>query len=198
LRKSIEILCANKGLRKAGGILYFPGNLFSNNKLHFMRYDGKKCYIKVVGERKFKGVQQGNFFFEKSRYHLSPDFKFFIDLFGSPVIRLRIGVFWTDLEGNPLDDKKSNRRRKALCKNWWNYEWLSRSIALWQWIREEHNEITILKTDSGDFRIGPKPISFSSDVGIDESSLHPVEEEDETQVLEENEEVDVDLPIDSV
>jgi hypothetical protein len=103
------------------------------------------------------------------------------------VFRLSISVFWTDLEDNPLEDKKSNRRRKALCKNWWNYEWLSRAIAVSQWLCEGHEEVVLAKTDSGDLRISLKPISFSSSLGIDENILSEVEE-DETQVLEENEE----------
>jgi hypothetical protein len=198
LHQSIELRCLNRGLKLEDDRLYFPNKLVSNNRLHFTRYDGKKCHVKAVGERKFKVTQQGNIFFEKSRYHLSPDFRFFIDLFGSPVIRLRIGVFWTDLGGNPLEDKKSNRRRKALCKNWWNYEWLSRSMALLQWLGEGREEIIIVKTDSGDFRIGLKPLSFSSSLGIDESSLPGVEQEDETQILEENEEENDDETVDPV
>lgn len=191
IHRSIELLQLNKGLKTKDGILYFPNNLVSRNRLPFKRYDGRKCYVKAVGERKFRVVQQSNIFFEESRYHLSPDFRFFNDLFGSPVIRLRISVFWTDLDDTPLEDKKSNRRRKALCKNWWNYEWLSRSLALLQWFGEGHEEITVTKTDSGDFRISLKPLSFSSSFGIDEGSLPGVdEEEDETQVLEENEEED--------
>jgi hypothetical protein len=192
LHRCIELLHLNKGLKTKDDLLYFPNNLISKNRLHFTRYDGKKCYVKAVGERKFRVIQQGNALFEESRYHLSPDFKFFIELFGGPVIRLRLGVFWTDLGDNPLEDKKSNRRRKALCRNWWNYEWLSRSMALLQWLGEGREEITVLKTDSGDFRISLKPISFSSSLGIDESTLRGVEEEDETQILEENEEEDGD------
>lgn len=187
LHRSIELLLLNKGLKLKDDILYFPNNLVTKSKLRFTRYDGKKCYVKADGERKFRIAQQSNVFFEESRYHLSPDFRFFIDLFGSPVIRLRIGVFWTDLEDNPMKDEKSNRRRKALCKNWWNYEWLSRLMALLQWLGEGHEEITIVKTDSGDFRISLKPISFSSSLGINESTL-PEVEEDETQILEEREE----------
>jgi hypothetical protein len=187
MHRSIEIFILNKGLKINDGSLYFPNNKVAKNRLNFIRYDGKKCYVKAVGERRFKLRQQENFFVEESRYHLSPDFKFFGDLFGSPVFRLSISVFWTDLEDNPLEDKKSNRRRKALCKNWWNYEWLSRAIAVSQWLCEGHEEVVLAKTDSGDLRISLKPISFSSSLGIDENILSEVEE-DETQVLEENEE----------
>jgi hypothetical protein len=192
IHRSIELLALSKGLRKKDDSLYFPINAVAKNRLNFNRYDGKKCYVKAVGERRFKVTLQGNVFVEESRYHLSPDFRFFGDLFGGPVLRLRISVLWTDLQDNPLEDKKSNRRRKALCKNWWNYQWLSRAIAVSQWLGEVQEEIILTKTDSGDLRLSLKPISFCSAFGIDESGLTGVEEEDETQVLEENEEEEED------
>jgi hypothetical protein len=199
LHRSIELLTLNRGLRTKDGILYFPSNLISRNRLPFKRYDGRKCYVNAVGERKFRIIQQSDILFEESRYHLSPEFRFFKDLFGNPVIRLRISVFWTDLSDTPLEDKKSNRRRKVLCKNWWNYEWLSRSLALLQWLGEGRDEVTVTRTDSGDFRISLKPLSFSSSFGIDESTLPGVDEEDdETQVLEETEEEDSDDTIEPV
>jgi hypothetical protein len=75
-----------------------------------------------------------------------------------------------------------------LCKNWWNYEWLSRAIAVSQWLGEGKEQISLVETDSGDLRLSLKPLSYCSGVGIDESTLPGVEEEDETQILEENEE----------
>lgn len=163
LHRSIRLLCLNKGLKPSDDILYFPDKLVPKNKLYFTRYDGKKCYVKAVGERRFRVAQQGNILLEKSRYHLSPDFRFFINLFGSQLIRLHIGVLWTDLSGIPLEAKKSNRRRKSLCKHWWNYEWLSRLMALLQWFGDGKEEITVLKTDSRDLRIGLTPfILFQS------------------------------------
>jgi len=185
LRHRVEHHCLNKGLNvlEDSGRLYFPNNLIPGNRLYFTRYDGKKVNIRVVGERKFRTLSQGQYFVEMSRYHLSPNFKFFIDMFGGPIMRLRIGVFWTDMEGHPLESLKANRRRKALCKDWWNYEWLSRTMAIAQWLGEGREEVTLLKTDSGDFRIGLKPISFHSDVGIGEISISADQEEDESVVL---------------
>lgn len=192
IHRSIEIYVLSKGLKKKDDSLYFPNNAVPNNRLNFIRYDEKKCYVKAVGKRRFRVAQQEYVFVEESRYHLSPDFRFFGELFGSPVLRLRISVLWTDLIDNPLEDKKSNRRRKALCKNWWNYEWLSRAIAVSQWLGNGQEEIILTKSDSGDLRLGLKPLSFCSSFGIDESTLLGVEEEDETQILEESEEEDYD------
>lgn len=203
LHLSIELKCINKGLKFRNGFLHFPDNLIPNNILHFTRYDGRRSYVKVVGERKFRVTQEGNTFSEKSRYHLSPDLRFFADLFGSPTIRLRMSVFWTDTADIYLEAQKANRRRKALCRNWWNNEWLSRSMAILQWLGMGDAEttrsegITILRTDAGDFRIGSKPISFSSNVGIYEKIVPTDEPEDERQVLEEESGTDEDATIET-
>ncbi len=190
MHRSIDIFLLSKGLKIKNDYLYFPSNPVTKNRLNFIRYDGKKCFVKAVGERNFRITLQGNVYAEQSRYHLSPGFRYFDDLFGNPVYRLRISVFWTDLQGNPLENKKANRRRKALCKSWWNYQWLSRIIAVTQWLGDGKEEITLAKTDSGDLRISLKPVPFSSALGIDESTLPGAEEDDETQILEENEEED--------
>ncbi|MGE5575198.1 MAG: toll/interleukin-1 receptor domain-containing protein [Ignavibacteria bacterium] len=192
MHKSIELFAVNKGLKSEGDYLYFPNNAVPKNRLNFLRYDGKKSFVNAVGERRFRIIQQKNPLVEESRYHLSPNFKFFGDLFGSPVFRVQIGVFWTDLEDMAIDDKKANRRRKALCKNWWNYQWLSRAMAVCQWLGDGKDEAILVKTDSGNLRISLKPLSFTSSVGIDEDSEAGLEEEDEFQVLEENQEEDDD------
>ena len=194
IHQSIKLRGLRKGLKHTEGFLYFPDKLLSKNKLPFTRYDRKKSYVKVVGERKFRITQHGITFYERSRYHLVPNFKFLIDRFDVPLIRLRIGIFWTNLGGEPLEAKKSNRRRKALCKNWWNYEWLSRVMAILQWLGDGNEDNNIIETDSGNLRIGFQPILFDSDVGIDESILPGVSQDDEKQILEEDEDQDEDGP----
>jgi hypothetical protein len=186
IRQSIELYALSKGLKSHDGFLYFPDDLIPKNRLYFTRYDGIKSYVKVVGQRRFKIVREGNVSFEKSTYHLSFGLRFFIDLFGNSMIRLRISVFWTDQIGNLLEPNKSNRRRKALCRRWWNYEWLSRLMTVLQWFGKDQDELTITETDSGNLRIGLRPISFHSDVGIDEDSLPKIEHEDDSKVIVED------------
>ena len=189
LRRRLEQLCISKGLAiyEEKGRLYFPNDLLQNNRLPFTRYDGKKISLNSVGTRNFRVISQGTERIETSRYHLSPDFRFFYDLLGNPAFRLRIGVHWADTEGHPLDDKKALRRRKMLCKPWWNYEWLSRTMAILRWLGDGRDEVTLLKTDSGSFRLSLKPLSFSSEVGIDETELGP-DAEDDAVVFDDDEE----------
>lgn len=190
LRTGLRRYCINKGLifdeKKR---LYFPPDLLPNNRLSFNRYDGKKIYIKVVGERKFRLISQGTYITETSRYHIWPDFRFYANLLGDPVIQLQIKIFWTNLEGQPLEPKTANRRRKKLCKNWWNYEWLSRMMALMQWLGDGQDEISLIESDYGKLRIGLNPLSFSSRFGIDEEMMAPIED-DEDSVIEDTEEIE--------
>jgi hypothetical protein len=196
LSYNLARLCIRKGLREASdGSVYFPGNLLQNNKLYFNRYDGRKTFIKVTGERKFYSRFQGNVFSEMSTYYLMPEFRFFIRMLGDPVVRLRIGVHWTDGNGNPIEPKKANSHRKTLCKTWWNKQWLSRVIGIADWISEGKGEIRILEGVAGSFRIGCKPIHFYTKVGIDEEKLGLTEkgekeEEEDNIALEENPEED--------
>lgn len=185
IRKAIENYCINKGLIFNKGSLFFPNNLVQKNRVYFLRYDGKKTFVKVVGERTFRISIKKEYFYEKSRYHLSPVLKFVATKLNDPVIKLRIRIYWTDLDNFPLESKKANRRRKALCKNWWNYEWLSRNLAVLQWLSEGKDEITVLKTTSGNFRLGMKPLSFTSKVGIDEESLKLEKLENKNQIVDE-------------
>ncbi len=194
LRSSMESLCLRKGLAFDAdeGRVYFPNNLLPENRLHFLRFDGKKTYVKVVGERKFKTISEGNFLVETSRYHLSPDFKVFVDLLGEIAFRLRVSVFMTDIGGNALPSVKANRRRKALCKNWWNYEWLARTTAILQWLGDGNEQLTVQETDKGDLRLSFRLQEFRSGFGIDEEKILAPEEEDEAEVLEEIEDGDKD------
>jgi hypothetical protein len=187
LRKSVIHVCLENGLKvNSTGDLYFPKGVVENNKLAFTRYDGKKISIKAVGERNFRFKVKNKYFHEKSTYHISPQFRCFYDLFGPPIIRLKIGVYWTDANGESIEPSKSFRKRKALCKNWWNYEWLSRTLAVFQFIGNGEDERTLFQSVTGKLRIGLKPLTFNCDYGIDEFALKMIdEEENEDGELEE-------------
>ncbi len=164
--------CKRKGLKRDNdGPIYFPKSLVPNDKLFLTRFDNKKVHVLVVGSKKFKSFQQGVEITEYARYHLSPDFRFFLNMLGEPVVRLRISVYWTDLEGNAIEPRRANSHRKALCKTWWNYQWLSRILALSQWLSDGKEEVIIAQSDSGNFKIPMNPMTFDSNFGIDEKKL---------------------------
>jgi hypothetical protein len=41
-------------LKAKDDALYFPNDIVPKNKLNLVRYDEKKCYVKAVGERRFR------------------------------------------------------------------------------------------------------------------------------------------------
>jgi hypothetical protein len=100
----------------------------------------------------------------------------------SAAVQLRIRLFLTTLEGTPLDAKPSLRRRKAICRNWWNYEWLARTLALFQFVAGNNRVIRIGKRSPQQLVILKSPTSFEIDQGLDEAIL--TAEPPETENLE--------------
>lgn len=173
LRRSIEVECLARGLRFTtdGSRLYFPKDLIPSDRLHFTGYHGTRAWIKCVGERKFPVTIGGDRSIETSRYYLSPTFRSIMNLFGSPVVRVGIEIHWTDVAGNELPHAKAARHRRTLCKAWWNYEWLSRFMAIVSWLTREREKLVLGKTESGDLVIGGSPIKLTSPIGIKEDLL---------------------------
>jgi hypothetical protein len=188
IKQSIAVYCLNKGMKqeptKKYG-LYFPENMFPNNRLSFINYKQKKVTIAVVGERTFYSAGLR----EKNRYHISPSFRPLLLDFHVPVIRVNIRVYLTDLGGNPLDSRKMVSRRKRLCKDWWNYEWLSRMMAVSNWLSDGQESINVLSTDNGNLIVSGKPITLKALFGIDESGIEPIVVEDDHHVIVEDLEI---------
>ena len=151
--------------------LYFPPGLVPGDRLSFTAYDGRKTWVQAVGERTFRlgrGVR------EKSRYHLSPVFRPMLRAFGQPVVQIQLRVHLTDSRGVPLDTAKATRRRKSICKDWWNHEWLSRLIGVVSWLADGNDSFNVADSASSPLVIGGLPIRLASPVGIDEQALAPV------------------------
>jgi hypothetical protein len=185
LKQAVENFCYKKGLERHGDFVHFP-NTLESGKLSYIRFDGRKTYVKAVGKRSFRVTKQKIAFIEKSRYHLSPEFRCFFDLLGNPMYVIRIRIYWTDLNGCPLEDKIANRRRKSLCKDWWNDKWLARTMAILQWLGNKETQITAFETDSGKILLNSKPTTFPIDVGIEEETLSDEKEDDENTILDES------------
>jgi hypothetical protein len=184
LRKAVSVRCIEMGMKVSPKPtnLYFPQGLLSEDRLQFTNYSGGRTSVKVVGERTFVSGEKR----ERNRYHLAPVFRADLNGFSQPVLRLNMRVYFTDLAGNPLDSKKVVSRRKALCRNWWNHEWLSRVIAVIQWLSADYPAFTVLTTEKGNFRIASEPIFLQARSGIDETKLVPIREEDESAPVDED------------
>lgn len=96
-------------------------------------------WIKPVGVRSFS-TAKGRVSF---RYHLSPVLRAWLDFGNRDVVCMRTRLYLTELDGTPISSTQMQSRRKAICKSWWNHQWLSRILATLQLIASPEEEIRI-------------------------------------------------------
>ena len=185
LRHAVDSYCRRKGLVRTPDRkrLYFPANSDDQSWLSFLSYTGKRSRIKTSGLRTFflsTGLR------EKCRYYLSPSFRVDDSSLATPIMRVNLAVVWTDENGTFLEPGKAQRRRKALCKNWWNHEWLTRVLAVSQWFTDCKESCAILNSPSGSLILRGAPFQYSLPVGIVEAPPPTDEEhEDDAVILDE-------------
>lgn len=184
LRKAITVKCLQRGMKliPKSGLLYYPQGLLPDDRLWFTSYDGKKTYVNAIGERTFRSRGER----EVNRYHLSPHYCLTEET-GRLAVRVSIHLHLTDLNGYPLEGAKVISRRKRICRNWWNHQWISRFLGVVQWFCDGEQEYNVLCTPEGSFRIASTPLTLSSDKGIDESGLKSAAmSEQDTEVIDED------------
>ncbi len=177
---SFRHLCLSRGLRITADrdLCYFPDGLVPENWLPFTQYDGRRTRVKAVGVRNFRTLSGPQPF----RYHLAPVFRIWLDRWILRAVQVRVRLFMTSLDGTRLGPKPALRRRKSICKWWWNDEWLSRTLATLQFLADGRPSIEIGKVEGHRIAVSLQPISFKSDYGLDESKL------EHTDALSESEE----------
>lgn len=104
--------------------------------------------------------------------------------YGVPVIQVRTRVYLTNTAGVALKRKSVNPRRKRLCRDWWNYEWLGRLLGITGWLADGTECITLTQHSSTPIVLASRPICLSASVGIDESILGPVPTEEDADLDE--------------
>ncbi len=183
LSRSLEKHCVKRGLIQSGtrGTMYFPVGLLPSDKISFIGLFGKKTYFKTIGERKFR---IGGTNIEINRHHLAPSFKLVRADDESYHVQLINRLYITDQNENPIHPTRMARRRKKICKNWWNDKWGSRLLGVMSWFSEDKSEVEIFKTPEGSFSLSGKALSLSATFGIDENSDDPEEvSEDDSEGL---------------
>lgn len=180
LRQHLRRHCLAKGLclSPEGDYLYFPPGLLPNDRISFASHDGSRTWVQVTGERRFRTAKEDR---EVTRYHLAPEFRVYLWKFERPVVQLRVRLFLTDAAGKPLPSKKAARRRKKIAKNWWNHQWLMRTLAIATWIADGASEIDLTRSSGGRITLAGLPLQLEAPVGIDESvfALNAETEEDD-------------------
>jgi len=168
LHEALRRHCLAKGLAESADrkYLYFPTDLVPANRLRFTSYDESKTWVNAVGERSaWTGLGT-----EKFRYHLALEFRPAVDRWSVPAIQVRNRVYLTDLGAVPLEGVKLNRRRKVLCKDWWNHEWLSRLLGSVQWLGDESGKIVLTQRALLRLAVSAQPLEIQAPDGIDEAA----------------------------
>jgi hypothetical protein len=147
-------------------MLAFPTGLLPRDRIDFKRFDGRKSFVQVIGERSVRRSGGRS----RYRYHLAPAFSVRGDLDGAFTALLRVRIRLTDLEGRPLARRTAVSRRKKLCKSWWNNEWLARTLAVSSFLAEGEDEITV-GDGEGRIVVSAEPLSWEVPVCIDETLL---------------------------
>jgi TIR domain len=187
--QSLRSLCLARGLKVTpdGGLCYFPDALLPGNRLTFRSYDSQRTWVRTVGVRNFRTLT-GN---ETCRYHLAPYLRLRLDHELGNLLQIRVRLFLTTLEGRPLEEEPALRRRKRICRSWWNYEWLSRTVAILQFLAGESLSIQVGTSESQRMIISKRPLAVGIGYSLNEALLEPSKpeaEESEEAVMELNEE----------
>lgn len=184
LRKAIMVKCLERGMKLApkSGLLYYPQGLLPEDHLRFTSYEGKKTYVSAIGERTFRSRGER----EINRYHLSAQFRLTREI-GQLAVRVSIHLHLVDLNGYPLEGSKVISRRKRICRDWWNHQWISRFMAVVEWLCNGDEDYEIMSSPQGSFRIASKPVTLTTNRGIDESQIEPTAPtEQDTDIIDED------------
>lgn len=174
LRRHIHFHCARKGMAitEAGEHLYFPKGLLPEDRLNFTEYSGHPTWLLAVGERTFR---HRNGTREKYRYYLSPTFRPNLWKYECPVVQVHIRVHLTDLSGTSLESLTALRRRKRICRNWWNHQWLMRVLGVVSWLADGQESINLARSATRAIELAGVPRQLLAPVGIDERMFEPIE-----------------------
>ena len=168
IRKSMNVKCFQKGLRycQETRMVYFPAGLVQKDKIKYQWPNGRRSWVNTTGERKYPTGKK-----DRYCYYLSPNFSVSQSTDGFTVL-LRVRVRITDTAGVPLPARKSLSRRKHLCMNWWNGEWLSRMLAICQFL-SVGDVISIGDERAEQIVVSSQPFTITSTKGINEDALAP-------------------------
>ena len=141
LSKSLNVICQKKGLSYCNikQLYYFHSKLVKGDRLYFKLPNGSKTNCSVCGERKFYNPIKS----ARYRYSLAPIFKVIsLDNINYYAI-LRLYIRLTDTNNQLFDNSRTIlSRRKHLCKDWYNKQWLTRHLAIMNFL-STNGEISI-------------------------------------------------------
>lgn len=167
IRRSLEVACYHQGMKWCSDrrVIYFPGDAATaKHNISITHVDGRKTRVSMTGEKQYGWGDRATRF----RYQLCPKFKPGFDENGEWWVTLSIYVRVTDLAGKPYELKDIIRRRKNVTKNWWNKEWLARTIGIMQALKSDSDQDHIrIGTDKHQVVVGTNPLAWECPVSID-------------------------------
>lgn len=179
LRKALLVKFCQKGLKydNASYLSYFPQGLIPNDRLKYFKTDGKSSTVNSAGQRKYWKPSGA----DEYKYHLAPVFTIKQNLINEYIVLVRIRVMLMDTANNPLPNRQAKSRRKHLCKDWWNNDWLNRMLAVCQFFAEK-GKIIIGTVKDEMIIINANPLIMNSPIGVNERALNTQSyERDETK-----------------
>jgi len=173
IKKSLHVKCVDKGLIycQERNLLYFPEGLVPSNRLYFTKQDGTRTFVGAMGKRTYwrPGVS------ELYKHQLAPVFSVGVHAACDYTVLVRIRVRLTDEHDNVLSKQKGLSRRKHLCRNWWNDDWLHRVMAVMQFLSTDDESIVL---EEGDNRlvVATNPDQWEVGVCLNEAAVKDVDE----------------------
>lgn len=150
IKRSLIVQCTSLGLIRSDDrkMSYFPSGLVPKDKIKYRSYKGKerRTPVGVLGERKVGK--------ERVRFHLGVTFRVRQNILPGFAIELKLRLFITNTLGQPLEAKTASARRRTIAKGWWNHHWLSRQLAVVEFLSSSSGEIVIGTLPQEQIRIG--------------------------------------------
>ena len=172
VKRSLFVACYNVGFEWCNERFTFFLNEPSQQRHGYQALDGTYTNISLTGERSFGSGERKSQF----RYQLGPVFRIAVDDDNSVSVRVTFYVRITDDEGAPLHVKMIPSRRKRVTKNWWNRQWLQRTLGVMQLIAGHtglDGQITVGQGREA-VTVNAKPLSWECPVSIDVDALDRV------------------------
>jgi hypothetical protein len=78
-----------------------------------------------------------------------------------------------DSDGKPLEGRKIPSRRKHLCRNWWNDDWLARTLGVLRLLVGDDGCIRIGGAADEQLVIDSTPLTYEVPVSINDDEAEP-------------------------
>lgn len=162
-----KLLCSGLVEDYETGDVYVPKDL-TPERFQYLTPSGKS-WVRTSGLRSFRAKEDRLYI----RYHLSPALRTLLNFFGTDCVQIKIRLYLTDLSGRRLQPSAILAKRKAICRSWWNQQWLARLFATLHLLNPASSEIRIGSTETGTVRLSRWPIAYLATRRLDEAKLIP-------------------------